>query len=777
MRTRVDQGPLTVQVIAGSRCVLFGMSVTDALGTQPTFLGFAIHRKDLGSVEERWLPNFLCFAVNERKPSGSALAATLPTPVAFANEALVFPSSVPATSPSDDRHLDAAIAGHAPIYGSDENPFQAFLWGDYTCAPDQEYEYRIEARVGAPGKLTSAASVTARVKTSATSGVHHVYFNRGVLASQSYINKFGNVSPKSPALPPAQSAQIHAWLSRGLLEALIAFLGRARDETFSVRAAIYQFQYGPVLDAFRAAADRGADVKIIFDDVPNSAPPGSLSNKEANEKAIRDHGLDGHQIPRTHTKIAHNKFVVLLQNNTPIAVWTGSTNITEGALFGQSNVGHQLDDRTLAGKFFRYWEYLAGNPSAHDTKEWNLTNSGYDSSHGRGVQYVFSPQPTLEVLQRYAHVAAEAGEAVMMTCPFMLSEPFVKVLSEQRDYLRYILFDKHDGTLDVVNRVKNNVVTYGAKVPPGGYAQWLYEQRNDLDEHVRYIHSKVLIVDPFSNPVVIVGSANFSKASTNANDENMLVITGDPDLADIYVTEFMRLFSHYCFRAKVNPRGTPASGADKTESGASLGERPNGPAFLASLAVPTRQDTRVYLKTTNSAWASDFYKPGTAKFKERLLFSGSNAAKVRLSPDVSQRAEGRDAPMSTSANSPEAQAIDRMYAEALRSFQIGDLDGVLSHWDEGGAYLWPAVPPAIGKNAIRSAYQGFFAEWTAAEIYRPEKVEVSGDLAYRRFSTDLVLTPKAGGPPKKLKLNGVHVYGRHADGSWKFKVVIAIDAP
>jgi hypothetical protein len=32
----------------------------------------------------------------------------------------------------------------------------------------------------------------------------------------------------------------------------------------------------------------------------------------------------------------------------------------------------------------------------------------------------------------------------------------------------------------------------------------------------------------------------------------------------------------------------------------------------------------------------------------------------------------------------DAKALDAMYAEALRCFQAGDLDGVLSHWDEGG---------------------------------------------------------------------------------------------
>ncbi len=120
-------------------------------------------------------------------------------------------------------------------------------------------------------------------------------------------------------------------------------------------------------------------------------------------------------------------------------------------------------------------------------------------------------------------------------------------------------------------------------------------------------------------------------------------------------------------------------------------------------------------------------------------------------------------------------AIDAMYAEALRSFESADLDAVLGHWEDDGVYLWPAVPAAIGKPAIRAAYEGFFKAWTAKEIYQPHEIEVSGNLGYRRFFTDLTLTPRAGGVATRMKLNGIHVYKR-TRGHWRFKVVIAINA-
>ena len=64
-----------------------------------------------------------------------------------------------------------------------------------------------------------------------------------------------------------------------------------------------------------------------------------------------------------------------------------------------------------------------------------------------------------------------------------------------------------------------------------------------------------MLIDPLSsNPIVIGGSANFSDASTNKNDENMILIKGNKRVADIYFGEFVRLFSHFSFRESLKFR-------------------------------------------------------------------------------------------------------------------------------------------------------------------------------------------------------------------------------
>jgi phosphatidylserine/phosphatidylglycerophosphate/cardiolipin synthase-like enzyme len=58
-----------------------------------------------------------------------------------------------------------------------------------------------------------------------------------------------------------------------------------------------------------------------------------------------------------------------------------------------------------------------------------------------------------------------------------------------------------------------------------------------------------MLVDPLGDdPMVIAGSANFSAPSTDQNDENMLIVRGNRRVAEIYLGEFMRLYSHHAFR-------------------------------------------------------------------------------------------------------------------------------------------------------------------------------------------------------------------------------------
>jgi phosphatidylserine/phosphatidylglycerophosphate/cardiolipin synthase-like enzyme len=64
------------------------------------------------------------------------------------------------------------------------------------------------------------------------------------------------------------------------------------------------------------------------------------------------------------------------------------------------------------------------------------------------------------------------------------------------------------------------------------------------------IHSKVLIIDPFSDdPTVVTGSHNFSISASKNNDENFIVIQGDRPLAEAYAVNAESAWRHYAYRA------------------------------------------------------------------------------------------------------------------------------------------------------------------------------------------------------------------------------------
>jgi phosphatidylserine/phosphatidylglycerophosphate/cardiolipin synthase-like enzyme len=87
-------------------------------------------------------------------------------------------------------------------------------------------------------------------------------------------------------------------------------------------------------------------------------------------------------------------------------------------------------------------------------------------------------------------------------------------------------------------------------------------------------------MDPLGDdPIVVTGSANFSEASTNDNDENMLLVRGNLRVADLYFTEFNCLFNHYYFRSV-------------TEATANAREAGEPPPADGSLAL-TENDTRL----------------------------------------------------------------------------------------------------------------------------------------------------------------------------------------
>jgi phosphatidylserine/phosphatidylglycerophosphate/cardiolipin synthase-like enzyme len=452
------------------------------------------------------------------------------------------------------KNKDEGLAAGTPVPTS-EHPIQSFQWGDYTVKPGTVYRYKVVPVYGKPKliNLDEKSSTTVEITTEAQEGhtddngktAHDIYFNRGVAGSQAYARKFKKTNPDQNK-PDSEQMK---WLSRGLFEALKGFIGLASGpdaRDYKLRAMLYEFRYLPIGKAFSAARKAGADVAIRYE---------AQEYEDDNVKMIAAAGIKGICKPqKSRAGIRHNKFIVLIHKNEPVAVWTGSTNISAGGIFGHSNVGHAIWDKALAKRYLDYWERLAEpevtrGPLVQANLEVEPTPAKDSKLPVDRMLTLFSPRDekkTIETLKWYADLMGSAKKILCMTFAFNLDDLFSEVLKRPDDTLRYAVFDKALETDEQtkIDKVKNTVIAVGAKLKKGDIEKFLGEKLTGFNKN-QYIHDKFMLVDPLGDdPVTVTGSANFSGPSQYANDENMVVIRGNTRVADIYFGEFMRIFDH-----------------------------------------------------------------------------------------------------------------------------------------------------------------------------------------------------------------------------------------
>jgi len=476
-------------------------------------------------------------------------------------------------------------------------PVQSFVWDDFTGKPDHEYEYFFHPLKGSPQNIDRSESplqISVKTEQLYSNDAHDVFFNRGVASSQAYMRRFQGVSPDKVA-DPEKARQIFDWLARDLEHALVAFIEQAaKGDTLLL--CMYEFHYQPILDKCKEAIDRGVQVRIIIDAKNNK----EKFPRDDNLAAIKKAGIAKRHIilrEANQSHIQHNKFIVYLKGKLqkPTAVWTGSTNISEGGIFGQTNVGHWVRDAKTAEHYFRYWQLLSVDPGGKPSdslSESRQDNQGFkqrvmalqndieiSANRGvpKGITPIFSPRTSTAMLAAYAHLLDSAKDYAAITLAFGIPDIVKQALKDNtaKGPITFMLLEKKDvpDTRDkktfIKLTAKNNIYqAWGSYIEDPLY-QWTKEVNTkilQLNHHVMYIHSKFLLVDPLGDdPLIVTGSANFSEASTTGNDENMIIIRGNKRAADIYFTEFNRLFNHFYFRSVYEDMK-----ANKTDNQASL---------------------------------------------------------------------------------------------------------------------------------------------------------------------------------------------------------------
>lgn len=565
MRARQSKDGISVHAISGTHVVILGMNATEQ--ARMGLLGFAIRRVDHTENEDYWLFGSKVFR------------------------------SVVAEPDLDD-----------PPVATLDHPIQSFLWGDYTAKPDHRYTFVLRPMRGRPGALIAGSDVEVTIGTEGEDdGTHAVYFNRGAITSQAYSRKYGSSAPPEPDNPAHEQT---AWLSRGLLEAAIAFIDRAAPGE-ALRSAAYEFHYAPIIEAFKRAHARGVDVKICYEAGAQKVKGviGLTSTTIVNEQAIADHRVPREiLIKRTQRKaIPHNKFIVRVAGGVAQEVWTGSTNFTMSGFLGQSNVGHLVRDLAVASQYLAYWMELSQDRAWTPLRAFVMQHSPHpDNALAPGDTVVLSPRTSSKMLGWYSDRIRQAEHSVMFTAAFGVSKRLVPAFAEDRDFLRFILTEKkpRPETAELFKRDRDLLISMGStlgrdafqrKIPGWQLDKWFHDEEHfrGTQGHIFYVHTKYCLIDPLGeDPMVFSGSANFSPASLLNNDENMLLIRGNQRVADIYLGEFDRLFRHFWFRQFANQARGRGRAAEKAK-------------FLAE----------------DDSWTRPAYTDGNFKQRRRKMFA------------------------------------------------------------------------------------------------------------------------------------------------------------
>jgi phosphatidylserine/phosphatidylglycerophosphate/cardiolipin synthase-like enzyme len=481
---------------------------------------------------------------------------------------------------------------------SDARPFRTFSWTDHGVDPGDGVSYRVIPVVaGAPQLREDAASAWSRSVTVGAKGASPFTpsFNRGFVISQfmsRYLEqRYPDITDRAAALKQFKSDistdvenQIRAFLSGQVRQAMLKLLDDVRHSKGQLYAALFELADEELLAALEKLGARAHVVLANGSIQPEKGVPAAESRKSDENKPararLRTAGADVEDANRfvSPGALAHNKFLVVTDAaGKATRAWTGSTNWTTTGLCTQLNNGLLINNAAVADLYLQQWHALRDAGSEHP-RSLSVANSTPGEVSGRGrvrTSVHFTRAQKRVDLAALGEIVdgAKQGVLFLMFIPGA-SGAFANVkalMAAQPDLLvRGVVSDLPNGRADEqtgrTTTVRVNLVggppevsgarTYDVVQPrnmkfvAAGWAEETTRQQFKSAIGFAIIHSKVLVVDPFSaDPTVVTGSHNFSIAASEENDENFVVVRGDHALARAYAVNIESAWRHYAARA------------------------------------------------------------------------------------------------------------------------------------------------------------------------------------------------------------------------------------
>jgi phosphatidylserine/phosphatidylglycerophosphate/cardiolipin synthase-like enzyme len=449
-------------------------------------------------------------------------------------------------------------------------PIQKYQWTDYMASPHDRLQYRVIPMVG-PNKsnlradIDGASEWTGEIMLTHQVAPHiEVYFNRGIVAAQWVSRRLGITggnfqTQKLGAIIDTPDDPFRNYLAGPLGERLFELLAGAAQENRDIYAALYELD-DKQLEAALEKLGGHAHVVLANGSV---ARKGEDQNSGARERFRGKIDLCDRMIsPRA---LGHNKFLIICDaHHEPRWVWTGSQNWTKTGLCTQANNSVLIDDYGLAAEYRKQWDLLkeAGDETPDELRE-NNSKPRDRIVNQTPVRLWFTPTVGLADLGEGRQIIANAQQAIL----FLMFNPGPRetLLNEiietaragnagKRLYITGVInqdpsTSKHP--VELFNRSNSEKADFHVVLPAAidDVTKFWHQELLKLPNAFAMVHSKVVLVDPFSDhPVVLTGSHNLGPKASGTNDENLLIIRDAPGLAAAYATNIMSIYNQYRWR-------------------------------------------------------------------------------------------------------------------------------------------------------------------------------------------------------------------------------------
>ena len=450
-------------------------------------------------------------------------------------------------------------------------PFQRLDWTDHGANTGDTVEYQVVAMTGAPDALQEgpASDWSARMTLAADCGNGMAaYFNRGVVLSQ-FVGRILRERHWGPGDIKKHAGMLHdalrEFLGGDLRAALLDMLNEAaRDEKVEVHAALFELNDPELSSKLEFLGPR---LRIVLGN-------GAVKTKTADENAdirarLVSAGAEVNNRMTAPTFLAHNKFVVLSRDDKPYKVLSGSTNWQPTGLCTQVNNAIVVENADIAADYLAAWQRLKDAGNGHP-KKFKDTNSVAPAARRLGSSasaFVrFTATSDTVDLRELSDLIANARHNIFFEMFAPGTDLFAQVADRSKElYVRGVVNTipnpgDADSSVDVSlvdGRGRQGFRL--AVIEPGGighaFAYWAAEVTKRQFSAIGHaiVHSKVLVLDAWTqNPVVVTGSHNFSNSASKSNDENYLVVSGNPALAEAYAVNCLAVYDHYRWRKYVS---------------------------------------------------------------------------------------------------------------------------------------------------------------------------------------------------------------------------------